>query len=151
MPGILGRSTRVPEVRSGKSPVQSCTTPDFLALSENERVQEASDFYKKHVRRWEFKYVLGDENGLKQWMIATARLGTDEAPVNHWLTEWSGGLEIPYRPFEVTGIVFKPRLDYILFNENALLITAFISLAIWIVIILATLVIRWVYRGFAKE
>ncbi len=114
-------------------------------------MQEASDFYEKYARRWEFYYSLGDENSFKQWMIATARLGTDEAPVNHWRTEWSGGREIPYRLFEVTGIVFSPRLDYILFNENALWITALTSLAIWIVIILATLVIRWVYRGFAKE
>ncbi len=123
-------------------------TPDFLALSENERVREAAKFFEAHVSFWEYAYFLGHNDALKQWMISTARLGTDEAPVQYWRVE---SLEIPYRQFNPPGIAIAPRLRYVFFNETVVALTALISTAILIVLILATVVIRWVYRGFAKK
>lgn len=117
--------------------------PSFLALSERERVKVASNFYERKVRPLEELYFVGHADTFKNWFISTARLDVNEAPVRHF----DG---VAYRQFDIPRIWIAPRISYVLFGENVLLLTAIIFGAVMILIIASTLAVRWIYYGFVK-
>ncbi len=121
--------------------------PAFLALPSDERVEAAARYYANRVRPLERLYSVGS---LEQWMAETARLTVSEAPIEY-LSVGHSEQRLPYRRFDLPGIVVTPRLSYILFSDAVMIATPLISVGVIVALILITATVRWVYRGFSKS
>lgn len=124
-------------------------TPKFLALSDSEKVNAASDLYEQHVRYLERWYFVGNDDALKKWFLATARLSLNDAPIRYFPYDYQ--LDIAYRGFYIPGINIAPRMSYVLFSKHVLTTTTIIAGSFVFLLIPATLLVRWVYSGFAKR
>jgi hypothetical protein len=95
----------------------SAADPTFLALPVDKRIRIATDFYDKHVRSLETHYSVGR---LEQWMVETAQLSLEEAPIGQLRTEYSD-YYVLYRKFDPPGTLVTPKLSYVAFSESVLL------------------------------
>lgn len=123
-------------------------TPEFLALSDSEKVDTASDFYERNVRHVEWRHFVGHDDAFKKWFLATAILSLNDAPLEYFNDEYG---KVAFRHFKIPTITITPRMSYVLFSKHALVTSTILASMVIVLLILTILLARWVYNGFIKR
>lgn len=119
-------------------------SPAFLAIPLSEREEMARVFYEEHISLWEPFFHL---DRLKAWILESSQYSLQEAPITK--SNWNG-FEVSFRDFKPVGILNSPRASYVFLNSNTLLIAAFSTVALSLIIAFLFFTLRWVVRGFRK-
>ena len=135
-------------VPSGLSWPVFAATSKFLALSNSEKVDTASDFYERNVRQDELRYFVGHNDAFKKWFLATANLSLNDAPIEYFDHEYG---KVPFRNFMAPTINIAPRMSYVLFSKHSLVMSTISASVATVLLLLIIFLFRWIYSGHIKK